>query len=169
MVDQANKMHMPNLTLFSETEPHSVQLLSQDGQQSISNSLANGVGILDFWQKPLKHPSNSLANDLAKYDNLAKTLSHRAYMATWKRAWQILSLLACWVLTTKIKFSSCLHAAYCLFFSSFCQVPNSKLLEIELFFTWQIVLRVGKSQDLPSRIWQTFENAYLSNKQVPEK
>ena len=91
-----------------------------------------------------------MANNLAKYDNLAKTLSHRAYMATWKRAWQILSLLACWVLTTKIKSSPCLHAVYCLFC---CQVRNNKLLEIELFFTWQIVLRIDKSQDLPNRIW----------------
>jgi len=29
----------------------------------------------------------------------------------------------------------------------------------ELFFTCQIVLGVGKSQNLPSRIWQTFEDA----------
>jgi len=49
---------------------------------SISNSLANGVGILDFWQQSLKHPSNSLANDLVKYGNLAKTLPHRLYMTT---------------------------------------------------------------------------------------
>ena len=126
--------------------------------KSISNRLANGVGILNFWQKLLKHPSNSLANDLAKYGNLAKTLPHRAYMATWKRAWQILSLLACCVPTTKIKSSPCLHADYCFF--SFCQVIwNSKLLERNCFFTWQIVLGVGKSQDLPSRIWQTFEDA----------
>ena len=118
VVDQANKMHMPNLTLFSETEPHSVQLLSQDGQQSISNILTNGVGILDFWQKCLKHPSNSLASDLAKYGNLAKVLPHSAYMATWERAWQILSLLACCVLTTKIKSSPCLHVAYRFFFIS---------------------------------------------------
>jgi len=81
--------------------------------KSISKNLANGVGILDFWQKRLKHPTNSLANDLTKYGNLAKTLSHRAYLATWQRAWQ---LLACCVLTTKIKTSPCLHADYCLFF-----------------------------------------------------
>jgi len=70
---------------------------------------------LIFGKKHLKHPSNSLANDLAKYGNLAKTLPHHAYLATWQRAWQILSLLACCVLTTKIKSSPCLHAAYCLF------------------------------------------------------
>ena len=112
--------------------------------------LANGVVNLDFWQKRLKHPSNNLANDLAKYGNLAKILPHRAYMSTWERAWQILFLLACWALTTKIKSSPCLHAVYCLFC---CQVRNNKLLEIELFFTWQIVLRIDKSQDLPNRIW----------------
>ena len=106
---------------------------SNYSKASISKSLANGVGILDFWQKRLKHPSNSLANDMAKYDNLAKNLPHRAYLTTWQRAWQIPSLLACCVLTTKIKSSPCLHAAYCLF--SFCQVRNCKLLERNCFFT----------------------------------
>jgi hypothetical protein len=33
----------------------------------------------------------------------------------------------------------------------FCQVNNSKLLKEDYFFTWHIVLGVGKSQDLPSR------------------
>ena len=47
-----------------------------------SKSLANRVGILDFWQKRLKHPFNNLTNDLAKYDNFAKTLLYRAYLAT---------------------------------------------------------------------------------------
>ena len=135
--------------------------LSKQKCWSISKSLANGVGILNFWQKCLKHPFNSLANDLAKYCNLAKTLSHREYLATWQRAWQILSLLACCVLTTKIKSSPCLHVAYCLFFS-FCQVRNSKLLKRNCFFTWQIVLEVDKSQDLPSRIWQFFGDAFTN-------
>jgi hypothetical protein len=27
----------------------------------------------------------------------------------------------------------------------------------ELFFTWHIFLEVGKTQDLPSKIWQTFK------------
>jgi len=59
--------------------------------------LANGVGILDFWQKRLKHSSNSMANDLAKYGNLAKT-SLTAHI------WQLGKGLG--------KSSSCLHAAY---------------------------------------------------------
>ena len=117
--------------------------LSKQKCWSISKSLANGVGILNFWKKCLKHPFNSLANDLAKYGNLTKTLPLRAYLATWQRVWQILSLFACCVLTTKIKSSPCLHAAYCLF--SFCQILNSKLLERNYFFylansfgSWQI-------------------------------
>ena len=105
---------------------------SNYSKASISKSLANGVGILDFWQKRLKHPSDSLANDLTKYGNLTKTLPHHAYMTTWERAWQILSLLACCVLTTKIKSSPCLHADY--YFFLFCQVRNSKLLEKNCVF-----------------------------------
>ena len=43
---------------------------------------------------------------------------------------------------------------------SFCQVQNNKLLKMDYFFTWHIVLGVGKSQDLPSKIWQTLEDAH---------
>jgi hypothetical protein len=32
-------------------------------------------------------------------------------------------------------------------------------LERDCFFTWHIVLVVGESQDLPSKIWQPLENA----------
>jgi hypothetical protein len=32
-------------------------------------------------------------------------------------------------------------------------------LEINSFFTWHIVLEVGKTQDLLSKIWQTFRDA----------
>ena len=98
------------------------------------------------WQKPLSPRI---------YGNLEKGLANPlpTCMLGTDHENKVFFLLACWLLP----------------FFSFCQVPNSKLLDIELFFTWQIVLRVGKSQDLPSRIWQTFGNAYLSNKQVPEK
>jgi hypothetical protein len=34
-----------------------------------------------------------------------------------------------------------------------------KLLEIDLFFTYNIFLEVGKIQDLPSKIWQTVGDA----------
>ena len=34
----------------------------------------------------------------------------------------------------------------------FYQVKNAKLLKIDCFFTWHIILGVGKSQDLPSKI-----------------
>jgi hypothetical protein len=34
--------------------------------------------------------------------------------------------------------------------SELCQT-----IEDELFFTWHIFLEVGKTQDLPSKIWQT--------------
>jgi len=74
---------------------------SNYSKASISKSLANGVGILDFWQKRLKHPSNSLANDMAKYDNLAKNLPHRAYLATWQitdHENKVFSMLACCLL-----------------------------------------------------------------------
>jgi len=44
-----------------------------------------------------------------------------------------------------------------LLFFLFCQVQNSKLLERGYFFTPHIVLRVDKSQDLPSKK-QTLED-----------
>jgi hypothetical protein len=34
-------------------------------------------------------------------------------------------------------------------------VDYAKLLEMNSFFTWHIFLQVGKTQDLPSKIWQT--------------
>jgi hypothetical protein len=34
-------------------------------------------------------------------------------------------------------------------------VNYAKLLEMNSFFTWHIFLEVGKTQDLPSKIWQT--------------
>jgi hypothetical protein len=34
--------------------------------------------------------------------------------------------------------------------SELCQIVGD-----ELFFTWYIFLEVGKTQDLPSKIWQT--------------
>jgi hypothetical protein len=43
----------------------------------------------------------------------------------------------------------------------FYQVKNAKLLERGCFFTWHIVLEVAKSQDLPSKIWQTLGDAGL--------
>jgi hypothetical protein len=36
-------------------------------------------------------------------------------------------------------------------------VDYAKPLEIDSFFTWHIFLQVGKTQDLPSKIWQTLE------------
>jgi len=38
-------------------------------------------------------------------------------------------------------------------------VNYAKLLEISSFFTWHIFLEVGKTQDIPSKIWQTLEDA----------
>ena len=35
----------------------------------------------------------------------------------------------------------------------------AKLLEISSFFTWHIFLEVGKTQDMPSKIWQTLGDA----------
>ena len=35
----------------------------------------------------------------------------------------------------------------------------AKLLEINSFFTWYIFLEVGKTQDMPSKIWQTAGDA----------
>jgi hypothetical protein len=39
-------------------------------------------------------------------------------------------------------------------------VNYAKLLEID-FFTWHTFLEVGKTQDLPSKIWQTLGDANL--------
>jgi hypothetical protein len=39
-----------------------------------------------------------------------------------------------------------------------CQ--NAKLLERDCFFIWHIVLGVGKSQDLPSNIWQPLGDSF---------
>jgi hypothetical protein len=38
-------------------------------------------------------------------------------------------------------------------------VNYAKLLEINSFFTLHIFLEVGKTQDLPSKIWQTLGDA----------
>ena len=107
------------------------KLFSQQRYQSISNRLANGVSILDFWQKTLK-------------------TSPTVWQTTWQNiaTWQKLSLTAhIWQLgkslTTKIKSSLCLHAAYCLFF--ILPSPKQQIIEEELFFylansfgSWQI-------------------------------
>jgi hypothetical protein len=38
-------------------------------------------------------------------------------------------------------------------------VNHAKLLELNSIFTWHIFLEVGKTQDLPSKIWQTLGDA----------
>jgi hypothetical protein len=38
--------------------------------------------------------------------------------------------------------------------SELCQIVGD-----ELFFTWHTFLEVGKTQDLPSKIWQTLGDA----------
>jgi hypothetical protein len=38
-------------------------------------------------------------------------------------------------------------------------VNYAKLLEMSLFFTWHIFLEVAKTQDLPSKSWQTLGDA----------
>ena len=35
----------------------------------------------------------------------------------------------------------------------------TKLLKISSFFTWHIFLEIGKTQDMPSKIWQTLRDA----------
>ena len=37
----------------------------------------------------------------------------------------------------------------------------AKLLEISSFFTWHIFLEVGKTQDMPSKIWHHVEDALM--------
>jgi hypothetical protein len=39
--------------------------------------------------------------------------------------------------------------------SELCQIIGD-----ELFFTWHIFLEVGKTQDFPSKIWQTFRDEH---------
>jgi hypothetical protein len=38
-------------------------------------------------------------------------------------------------------------------------VNYTKLLEINFFFIWHIFLEVGKTQDMPNKIWQTAGDA----------
>jgi hypothetical protein len=40
----------------------------------------------------------------------------------------------------------------------------AKLLEMNSFFTWHIFLEVGKTQDLPNKIWQTLRDDLTSHK-----
>ena len=40
----------------------------------------------------------------------------------------------------------------------------AKLLEISSFFTWYIFLEVGKTQNMPSKIWQTLGDALTKSK-----
>jgi hypothetical protein len=40
-------------------------------------------------------------------------------------------------------------------------VDYAKLLEMDSFFTWHIFLQVGKTEDLPSKIWQTLGVALM--------
>jgi hypothetical protein len=47
-----------------------------------------------------------------------------------------------------------------LLFLLFWQVKNAKHMEMCSFFTPYIVLGVVKSQDLPSRVWQTLEDVH---------
>ena len=43
----------------------------------------------------------------------------------------------------------------------------AKLLEINSFFTWHIFLEVGKTQDMPSKIWQTLGDAPTTGPRQP--
>jgi len=45
-------------------------------------------------------------------------------------------------------------------------VNYAKLLEISSFFTWHIFLEVGKTQDIPSKIWQTLRDALTITEDV---
>ena len=42
----------------------------------------------------------------------------------------------------------------------------AKLLEISSLFTWYIFLEVGKTQDMPSKIWQTLGDALTNYSQL---
>jgi hypothetical protein len=42
-------------------------------------------------------------------------------------------------------------------FVKLCQIVGDELF----FFTWRIFLKVGKAQDLPSKIWQTLGDALI--------
>ena len=43
----------------------------------------------------------------------------------------------------------------------------AKLLEISSFFIWHIFLKVGKTQDMPNKIWQTAGDALKGNQGQP--
>ena len=91
------------------------KLFSQQRYQSISNRLANGVSILDVWQKRLKH-LQQFGKRLGKFWQFGKIPpSPRIYGNLGKGLAN--PLPACMLrMTTKIKSSPCLHAVYCLFF-----------------------------------------------------
>jgi hypothetical protein len=42
-------------------------------------------------------------------------------------------------------------------------VNYAKLLEMNFFFTWHTFLQVGKTQDSPSKIWQTIGDALVGH------
>jgi hypothetical protein len=48
--------------------------------------------------------------------------------------------------------------------SELCQIVGD-----ELFFYWHTFLELGKTQDLPSKIWQTLEDAHCHLPQVGKK
>jgi hypothetical protein len=46
-------------------------------------------------------------------------------------------------------------------------VNYAKVLEMNSFFTWHTFLEVGKTQDLPSKIWQTLGGALSAIEKLP--
>ena len=116
---------------------------------SNSNSLLKVLDILGFLPKPQKTASNKLAKLLGNFVSSAKFFLHLANMPsppslgiTCIPIFQLV-LPTCWRLNFVI-------LAKIVGYQVLLPSPNSKLLEKASFFTWHLVLRLGKTIDLPS-------------------
>ena len=108
-------------------------------------------GIHIILAKQEKIASNSLAKQLGINSNLANLPSARVYGLASGALRSLSGALRS--LSGPLRFVN----GFFLFY----QVKNAKLLEMDYFFTWHIILGVDKSQDLSSKIWQTLGDALI--------
>ena len=114
------------------------------------------LGIHIILAKQEKIASNSLAKQLGINSNLANLPSARANI----RARIRLGIRGSSFLSGALRSLSG-PLRFVNGFFLFYQVKNAKLLEMDCFFTWHIILGVDKSQDLSSKIWQTLGDALI--------
>jgi hypothetical protein len=118
-------------------------------KESNFNSLLKVLDILRFLSKPQKTVSNKLAKLLGNFVRLAKFLLHLANMPS-PPSLGITCIPIC-----QLVLPTCWGLNFVILAKILgCQVllpsPNSKLLEKASFFTWHLVLKLGKTIDLPS-------------------